>query len=93
MVDAFMGNDDGWNAMPAATDSTQASQQPAMQMQVQESNDNGTDDVFGDAAFPVQSPVVTIQTASGAAQNLDDDLTEEEKEIVRKAEEYQQSLK
>ena len=36
---------------------------------------------------------MTIQTASGAAQNLDDDLTEEEREIVAKAAEVQESLK
>lgn len=38
---------------------------------------------FADAGF--SQPTVTIQTASGAAQNLDDDLTPEEKEIVAAA--------
>ena len=42
-------------------------------------------DDFAAASFPDATPQVTIQTASGAAQNLDDDLTEEEKEIVQKA--------
>ena len=56
-----------------------------MQMQAQ---DNENEDVFAEAAIPTQSPALTIITASGAAQNLDDDLTEEEKEIVRKADEY-----
>ena len=51
------------------------------------------DDVFADASFPESAPTVTIQTASGASQNLDDDLTEEEKEIVAAAAEYQDSLK
>ena len=94
MVDAFMNEGVGsaenndWTAMPASDSS-----QPAMMQQQMQAQDNGTDDVFGDAAFPVQAPVVTIQTASGAAQNLDDDLTEEEREIVRRAEEYQQTLK
>ena len=96
MVDAFMNEGVGsaenndWTAMPAS-DSAQPVMMQQQMMQAQQ--DNGTDDVFGDAAFPVQAPVVTIQTASGAAQNLDDDLTEEEKEIVRRAEEYQQTLK
>ena len=42
---------------------------------------------FDDEEFPVSSPAtgVTIQTASGAERNLDDDLTEEEKEIVAAA--------
>ena len=87
MVDAFMDsaqNNDDWQAMG---DSSTAA--PAMQMQSQEASE----DFFADAAFPASSPVVTIQTASGAAQNLDDDLTEEEREIVRKAGEYQASLK
>lgn len=94
MVDAFMGDggNDGWDAVPASNDASAAmqSQEPMMQMQAQ---DNGTDDVFADAALPVSSPGLTIITASGAAQNLDDDLTEEEKEIVRVADEYQQNLK
>ena len=51
------------------------------------------DDVFADASFPESAPTVTIQTASGASQNLDDDLTEEEKEIVAAAAEYQDQLK
>ena len=49
------------------------------------------DDVFGDAAFPIENSaptVVTIETASGAQQNLDDDLTEEEKEVVAQAAQY-----
>ena len=50
------------------------------------------DDAFGDEAFPVSSPL-TIQTASGAAQNLDDDLTEEEKVICATAAEHQDQLK
>ena len=45
------------------------------------------DDAFGDANFEVAAPV-TILTASGATQNLDDDLTEEEKEICSKATEH-----
>ena len=81
--------DEGWNAMPAASDGAIAGQ-PMMQMQ---SQDNANEDFFADAAISSPSPVVVIQTASGAAQNLDDDLTEEEKEIVRKADEYQQQLK
>jgi len=56
-------------------------------MQMQAQNDGG-DDVFGDVVAPSSAPALTIITASGAAQNLDDDLTEEEKEIVRKGDEY-----
>ena len=75
MVDApFDEGNDGWNAMgtPSAA--------PGMAMQ-----DQSADDAFADAAFPISSPQVVIQTASGANQNLDDDLTEEEKEIVAQA--------
>jgi hypothetical protein len=53
-------------------------------MQAQES----AEDAFADASFPTSQPTVTIQTASGAAQNLDDDLTEEEKEICAAAARY-----
>lgn len=51
-----------------------------------QSQDGG--DAFAGADFASASPVVTIQTASGATQNLDDDLTEEEKEIVANAAAY-----
>ena len=49
---------------------------------------DGGEDAFANASFPTQQPTVTIQTASGAAQNLDDDLTEEEKEICAAAAAY-----
>ena len=62
-----------------------------MMMQQQDTGD--AYDAFADASLPTAAPVVTIQTASGAAQNLDDDLTEEEKEIVAKAAELQDQLK
>lgn len=78
MVDApFDEGNDGWDAVGAV-----ASEPIQMQMQAQ-----SVEDAFGGESFPVSAPV-TIQTASGAAQNLDDDLTEEEKEICRKAAEY-----
>lgn len=50
---------------------------------------NMEDDAFADAGL-IGEPAteVTIQTASGAMQSLDDDLTEEEKEIVARAAEY-----
>lgn len=51
-----------------------------MMMQSQEA-----DDAFADAGFDNAQATVIIQTASGAAQNLDDDLTEEEKVIVSEA--------
>ena len=62
MVDAFMSgsaNDDGWNAMPAASDASanQLGSTPMMAMQAQ---DGGEEDVFADAAIPTQSPIVTI---------------------------------
>ena len=62
---------------------------------MQGQNEQNDDDVFGDAAFPVESSStrVTIETASGAQQNLDDDLTEEEKEVVAQAAQYQDQLK
>ena len=83
MVDAFFDEGEGgFNAGPS-DQNTEANSMPAMQMQAQDA-----DDAFADASFPSESPVVTIQTASGATQNLDDDLTEEEKEIVRAAAEY-----
>ena len=46
--------------------------------------------MFGDAAFPTvaASTTVTIETASGANKNLDDDLTEEEKVVVAQAVQY-----
>jgi len=77
MVDALYdeGNED-WTAAPAQG-------APSMQMQSQDDTD-----AFADADFQVEAPVVTIQTASGATQNLDDDLTEEEKEIVANAVAY-----
>jgi hypothetical protein len=79
MVDApFDEGADGW----AAASGSDA--MPAMQMQAQES----AIDAFADASFPTSQPTVTIQTASGAAQNLDDDLTEEEKEICAAAARY-----
>ena len=87
MSDApFDEGGDGWEAMPASA--TPADSQP-MQMQMQSQS---VDDAFGNEEFPVSAPV-TIMTASGQAQNLDDDLTEEEKEIVQKAAEYQDELK
>ena len=77
MVDgAFDEGNDDWNAMPASSSG------PAMAMQ-----DQTADDAFAEAAF-VQSPQVVIQSASGANQNLDDDLTEEEREIVAQAAAY-----
>ena len=80
MVDApFDEGNDGWAA--AVPDNNAM---PAMQMQAQD----GADDAFADASFPTSQPTVTIQTASGAAQNLDDDLTEEEKEICAAAAQY-----
>ena len=86
MVESFMneGGDEGWNAMasPAVEPGMQMESQMNMQAQTE-----ATEDVFGDAAFTSSSPIVTIITASGAAQNLEDDLTEEEKEIVRVADE------
>ena len=85
MVDApFDEGNDGWDAMGSATPA------PAMQMQMQ---DQTADDAFAEAAFPVSSPAVVIQSASGANQNLDDDLTEEEKEIVAQAAAYQDTLR
>ena len=83
MVDnaPFDEGNDGWDAVPAG-DNT-ATQQPAMMMQSQE-----TGDAFADAGFDNVQPTVVIQTASGAAQNLDDDLTEEEKVIVQEASAY-----
>lgn len=83
MVDAFFDEGDaGFDAAPSG--------EPQMSMQMQ---DQSNDDAFADADFPSSAPVVTIQTASGATQNLDDDLTEEEKEIVRVAAEEQDKLK
>ena len=87
MSDApFDEGGDGWEAMPASA--TPADSMP-MQMQMQSQS---VDDAFGNEEFSVNAPL-TIMTASGQAQNLDDDLTEEEKEIVRKAAEYQDELK
>ena len=83
MVDnaTFDEGGDDWTAMGAPADTT-ASSQPAMMMMAQQ--DEGEGDAFDDfVAEP--APVVTIQTASGAQQNIDDDLTEEEKEIVAQA--------
>ena len=79
MVDAFYdeGNED-WSAAPAQNNAASA-----MMMQAQDGGD-----AFAGADFASASPVVTIQTASGATQNLDDDLTEEEKEIVANAAAY-----
>jgi len=54
--------------------------------------DQSAEDAFAEASFEPAAQV-TIQTASGAMQNLDDDLTEEEREICRKAAEYQDELK
>ena len=83
MVDgAFDEGNDGWNAMGAASSG------PSMAMQ-----DQTADDAFADAAFAHQTPTVVIQSASGANQNLDDDLTEEEKEIVAQAAAYQEKLR
>ena len=80
MSDAlFDEGNDGWDAVGS---------QP-VQMQAQ---GESIDDAFGDAQFEVAAPV-TIITASGAAQNLDDDLTEEEKEICARAAEHQDQLK
>ena len=72
-----------------------AIQQPAPMMMMQQQDDGAGDalDAFADANIMESAPVVTIQTASGASQNLDDDLTEEEKEIVVKATELQESLR
>ena len=78
----FDEGNDGWDAMPSSSEPIQ------MQMQAQ----SAVEDAFGGESFSVSAPV-TITTASGAAQNLDDDLTEEEKEICRKAAEYQDQLK
>ena len=71
------GGDD-WTAMGAVSNDPA----PAMMMQAQEGG--AALDDFAEV-LPISSPQVTIQTASGANQNLDDDLTEEEKEIVREA--------
>ena len=88
MVDNAMfdeGGDD-WTAM-GQPDSTAvpdySAAQPSMMMMQQQDND-GEGDAF-DNFVDNSAPVVTIQTASGGTQNLDDDLTEEEKEIVTKA--------
>ena len=71
---------DDWTAMGAT-----AMPAPQMMMQAQDGGDMGAAlDDFAEV-LPVSSPQVVIQTASGANQNLDDDLTEEEKEIVRQA--------
>ena len=86
MVDAPFdeGNNDGFEAF--GTNSSAAQPAP-VQMQMQAQQEQLDDDVFGDAAFPTQatSAPVTIETASGAQQNLDDDLTEEEKVVVAQA--------
>jgi tRNA G37 N-methylase TrmD len=83
MVDnaPFDEGNDGWDAVPAGENTTGG--QPGMMMQSQEA-----DDAFADAGFDNAQPIVVIQTASGAAQNLDDDLTEEEKVIVAEASAY-----
>ena len=92
MVDnAFFdeGGDD-WTATGKMEDTPidfSAQQQPMMMMQQQDA-DKAFDDFLPEAA-----PIVTIQTASGAAQNIEDDLTEEEREIVAKAAEFQEQLK
>ena len=70
------GGDD-WTAMGAQSNT------PAPQMMMSQDDGAALDD-FAEV-LPVSAPQVTIQTASGANQNLDDDLTEEEKEIVRAA--------
>ena len=89
MIDApFDEGNDGWDAIPASGAPAEA-QPVQMQMQMQSQS---VDDAFGDEAFAVSAPV-TITTASGATQNLEDDLTEEEKEIIAKASEYQDQLK
>ena len=85
MVDAPF--DEGMDGFMAADQP--AMDMPAMQMQAQTS----VEDAFADASFPSSQPTVTIQTASGAAQNLDDDLTEEEKEICAAAAAHQDELK
>ena len=89
MVDAPFdeGNDDGFAVFG---DSSSAAQPAPVQMQMQVQQEQIDDDVFGDAAFPTQasSAPMTIETASGAQQNLDDDLTEEEKVVVAQAAEY-----
>ena len=83
MVDnaPFDEGNDGSDAVPAGENTTAG--QPAMMMQSQEA-----DDAFADAGFDNAQATVIIQTASGAAQNLDDDLTEEEKVIVSEASAY-----
>ena len=83
MVDApFDEGNDGFDAF--GTNSSAAQPAP-VQMQMQAQQEQIDDDVFGDAAFPAPSAPVTIETASGAQQNLDDDLTEEEKVVVAQA--------
>lgn len=73
MVDFNAPYDEGsedWSAVPG--------QEPMMASQ-------DAYDEFTAASFSNQAPALVIQTASGANQNLDDDLTEEEREIVRAA--------
>jgi hypothetical protein len=83
MVDALNYDEgEGWDAAPSMASSSA----PHMAMQSQE--EAGYDDPFASESVTFSTPQVTIQTASGAAQNLDDDLTEEEKEIVRQATEH-----
>ena len=54
-------NDEGWNAMPASGNNAEAAQAtPAPMMMQMQDQDNGTDDVFADAAFPSQSSEITI---------------------------------
>ena len=81
MVDALYdeGNED-WTAPSHASPG-------GMRMQAQNIN------AFDDEDFPTGPSSVTIQTASGASMNLDDDLTDEEKMIVHKAALYQEDLK
>lgn len=78
MVDAlnYDEGNEGWDAAPSMASSS------APQMAMQSQDFAADDDPFASETGAFSAPMVTIQTASGAAQNLDDDLTEEEKGIV-----------
>jgi hypothetical protein len=71
----FDNDNEDWMAAPVETKQNFGST-------MMSSQDDPYND-FVNAGF--NQPTVTIQTASGAAQNLDDDLTPEEREIVRAA--------
>ena len=88
MVDAFAIDEgqDSWQAMPAPAQTVGGFDAMPMQEQFDMSAqpESASGQPLDDVDFPVsaQAAPVLLQTASGATQSLDDDLTEEERSIV-----------